>query len=110
MLRLARRLFLGSQVWLKEHKEELLSDDDKRRVAERNKRNAEIFGHETMEEDIKRLRVHLAMFITRACLPLIATQSGSPAFPPGDHGLLPQRLDCHLCTTRKPWTQLPCEN
>eukprot|EP00802_Teleaulax_amphioxeia_P020712 Tamp_21009.p2 GENE.Tamp_21009~~Tamp_21009.p2 ORF type:complete len:310 (+),score=67.97 Tamp_21009:30-932(+) len=51
------------QVWLKETKEENLSEDDKRRVALRNKRNAEIFNPETMEEDIKRLRVHLAFYL-----------------------------------------------
>lgn len=84
MLPLACRLFVGSQVWLKEQKEELLSEDDKKRVAERNKRNAEIFGHETMEEDIKRLRVDLARFIESVCLPLIATQSRSLAVPQGD--------------------------
>jgi hypothetical protein len=56
---------MHSQVWLKEPKEENLTEEDKKRVAERNKRNAEIFGTETMHEDIKRLRVHLAAFITR---------------------------------------------
>ena len=52
-----------SQAWLKEINEENLSDDDKKRVALRHKRNAEIFNAETMEEDIKRLRVHLAFYL-----------------------------------------------
>jgi cyclin C len=53
------------QVWQKEPKEEDLSEDDKRRVGERNRRNAEIFGPDCMDEDIKRLRVHLVAFMTQ---------------------------------------------
>jgi hypothetical protein len=71
-----------SQVWIKETKEENLSEEDRKRVAERNKRNAEIFSPETMEEDIKRLRVHLALYITgtRLCLRPVAicTRGCSP--------------------------------
>jgi len=37
-------------VWLKEQKDENLSEDDRKRVAERNRKNADVFGAETMDE------------------------------------------------------------
>jgi len=111
-------LVVRSQVWLKETddkwqpgevikvKEENLqeSEEDRKRVAERNKKNAEIFSPETMEEDIKRLRVHLALYITgtRLCMLPVAICAAAPrvdswrtmhaatqiAIPPLPHPLL----------------------
>ena len=60
-------LAVCSQAWIKEQNFEKLEDDDKKRVAERSRKNAEIFGADSMEEDIKNLRAHLAAFITRMC-------------------------------------------
>ena len=54
-----------SQVWLKEQREENLTEEDRQRVAERNRKNAEVFGADTMDEDLKRLRAHLAAFVTQ---------------------------------------------
>ena len=92
-----------SQVWLKETKEENLSEDDKRRVALRNKRNAEIFNPETMEEDIKRLRVHLAFYLQsmRPCLRPRAVCSPAAASGSRDPGLLALRVPWRAAVA--PW-------
>lgn len=115
---------MRSQVWIKETKEENLSEEDRKRVAERNKRNAEIFSPETMEEDIKRLRVHLALYITgtrlcqnpvaictRGCSP--GVDSCRPCTPPPPLPSLPCRADCcsvaldHVCGGRA-WASEGC--
>ncbi len=86
-------LALCSQQWLKETKDENLSEDDRKRVALRNKRNAEIFNPETMEEDIKRLRVHLAFYLQsmRPCLRPRAVCSPTAASGSTDSGLIALR-------------------
>jgi len=53
-------------VWLKEQKDENLSEDDRKRVAERNRKNADVFGAETMDEG---MCVRECVCCLRGCLP-----------------------------------------
>ena len=66
---MAANFWVSSQYeeWTKGQSFDKLNEEDQKRVSERKRKDAEIFGPDSMEEDIKRLRVHLANTITCGC-------------------------------------------
>jgi len=66
---MAANFWVSSQYeeWTKGQSLDKLNEEDQKRVSERKRKDAEIFGPDSMEEDIKRLRVHLANTITCGC-------------------------------------------
>ena len=67
--KMAANFWVSSQYeeWTKGQSFDKLNEEDQKRVSERKRKDAEIFGPDSMEEDIKRLRVHLANTITCGC-------------------------------------------
>ncbi len=67
---MAANFWVSSQYeeWTKGQSFDKLNEEDQKRVSERKRKDAEIFGPDSMEEDIKRLRVRLANTITCGCL------------------------------------------